>query len=111
MKKIITLKENRDFRKLYTRGKSCVSPVLVTYILKNHTENVRVGITTSKKTGNAVGRNRSRRIIREAIRKIYPRINGGIDLVFVSRAKTCYTKSTDIEKVMLSHLSQLGALK
>lgn len=53
------IKENRDFRRIYTRGKSYVSPVVVTYVLKNRSQNVRVGITTGKKTGNAVKRNRS----------------------------------------------------
>ena len=111
MRSMIAIKDNKDFRRLYTRGRSCVSSVLVTYVMKNKTGNVRVGITTSKKTGNAVERNRSRRIIREAARKVYPQINTGLDIVFVSRAKTCYNKSTEIEKIMLSHLGQLGALK
>lgn len=66
MTEIVKIKENRDFRRIYSKGKSFVSPVLVTYVLKNRTKNVRYGITTSKKTGNAVQRNRSRRIIRAA---------------------------------------------
>ena len=54
---IVSLKENRDFRRLYTRGKSFVSPSLVTYVMKNRRSGgIRVGITTSKKIGNAVTR-------------------------------------------------------
>ena len=44
-----TLKENKDFRRLYQRGKSYVSPVLVTYVMKNRKAGLRIGITTSKK--------------------------------------------------------------
>ena len=46
---IITLKDNRDFRRLYQRGRSYASPLLVTYVLKNRSGDVRIGITTGKK--------------------------------------------------------------
>ena len=49
MSKYVTVKENRDFSRIYRRGKSFVSPVLVTYVIKNKSANVRYGITTGKK--------------------------------------------------------------
>ena len=64
MGEYITLKDNRDFSRLYRRGKSFVGPVLVTYVLKNKSDNLRFGITTGKKIGKAVRRTRSRRVIR-----------------------------------------------
>ncbi len=88
-----------------------MSPVLVTYVMKNRTRRIRVGITTSKKTGNAVKRNRSRRIIREAARQLVPQLSGGYDLIFVARAKTPYVKSTDIVRDMKKHLTEAGVLK
>lgn len=54
MSEYITLKDNRDFSGLYRRGKSFVGPVLVTYVLKNKSDNLRFGITTGKKIGKAV---------------------------------------------------------
>mgnify|MGYP002508557070 CR=1 FL=1 len=54
-----------------------VSPVLVVYVLRNHKQTVRIGITTSKKIGNAVLRNRSRRVIREAFMSISERVQPG----------------------------------
>lgn len=48
MSEYITLKDNRDFSGLYRRGKSFVGPVLVTYVLKNKSDNLRFGITTGK---------------------------------------------------------------
>ena len=50
MGKYVTVKENRDFSRIYKRGKSFVSPVLVTYVIKNRSDNVRYGITTGKKS-------------------------------------------------------------
>ena len=105
------IKENRDFRRIYTRGKSYVSPVVVTYVLKNRVKKLRVGITTSKKIGNAVCRNRSRRVIREAVRQLGDAIPPGYDLVFVARTRTHACKSTDIAKMMRRHLEEAGVIR
>lgn len=110
MSEYITLKENREFRRAYSRGKSYVSPDLVTYIIKNNKNNLRIGITTGKKIGKAVERNRSRRIIRAAFNNIYGQICSGYDIVFVARTKTPYRKSTDILNSMRNHLSSAGIL-
>ena len=111
MSELITLKENREFRRAYTRGKSFVSPDLVTYIIKNNNNNLRIGITTGKKIGKAVERNRSRRIIRAAYFQLCDNIRKGYDIVFVARTKTPFRKSTDILKSMKSHLKEAGLLQ
>ena len=108
---IVPLTDNRDFRRLYTRGKSMVSPALVTYVRKNRGEGVCVGITTSKKVGNAVKRSRCRRVIRAAFRSLYPRVAPGYDFVFVARGRTPFLKSTQICRVMAAHLREAGALR
>ena len=92
-------------------GKSYVSPLVVVYALKNRTKNVRVGITTSKKVGNAVQRNRSRRVIREAFRALAPRVRPGFDLVLVARGKTPYVKSTDVRRQLERQLQAAGLLR
>ena len=111
MDKIVPIKENREFHRIYNRGKSFVSPVLVTYVLKNRSGNVRIGITTSKKTGNAVKRNRSRRIIREAFRMLVPQVKPGYDFIFVSRGKTPFVKCSNVLRAMTQHLKNAGVLK
>lgn len=111
MPQIETLKLNKDFKRLYGRGKSFVHPVLVTYIMKNRTGYCRIGITTGKKVGNAVQRNRARRVILAAYRELAPFIGGGYDLVFVARSKTPFVKSTDITGILKKQLSDFGAIK
>ena len=96
----VTLKMNGDFRRLYNRGKAVTNPALVMYCMKNRAGICRIGITTGKKIGNAVERNRSRRIIREAFRSVVKDIDDGYDFVFVARAKTAEMKSDDLAKVM-----------
>ena len=110
MKRTVTLKENCDFRRLYGKGKSFQSPALVSFVMKNRAGICRIGITTSKKIGNAVERNRSRRVIRAAYREIEDRINGNYDFVFVARSRTKYQKSTQIPQLMLSQLKEAGVI-
>ena len=111
MAKYISICRNNDFRRLYAKGKSFVSPLVVVYVKKNRNQGLRVGITTSKKIGNAVLRNRSRRVIREAFRELSPRVKSGYDLVFVARGRTPHVKSTDVRRHMEKELTAAGVLK
>lgn len=110
MDKIVPMTRNNDFRRAYRRGKSQVSPLLVTYVLKNREGITRVGITTSKKVGNAVVRSRARRVIREAYRGLCPRVKDGYDLVFVARGRTPEVKSTQVQRHMERQLLAAGLL-
>lgn len=109
----ITLNQNSDFRRVYYRGKSYTHPALVTYVLPSRAGICRIGITTSKKIGNAVQRNRARRIIRAAFYNILRQetMIKQCDIVFVARTKTTFLKTSDIEPVMRSHLASAGVLK
>ena len=111
MEQLVPICRNNEFRRIYARGNSYVSPLVVVYALKNRTKNVRVGITTSKKVGNAVQRNRSRRVIREAFRALAPRVRPGFDLVLVARGKTPYVKSTDVRRQLERQLQAAGLLR
>ena len=104
-----TLKENKDFRRLYYRGKSKASDSLVTYAMKSRGK-CRYGITTSKKIGNAVERNRSRRVIRAAFSSLEGRIDGSWDLVFVARGRTAKVKMQYVLLQMEKHLKELGVI-
>ena len=107
---VVTLKENKEFKRIYSKGKSLVSPYLVTYVAKNKKNVVRIGITTSKKIGNSVVRNRSRRVILAAFREVLPNIENGYDFVFVARHKTSSVKSYVILRHMKNHLKKHGVL-
>lgn len=106
-----SLKENKDFRRLYYRGKSEASPVLVTYVMKNRLGFTRVGITSGKKIGNAVKRNRARRVIRAAFDQCEDRLSGSFDIVFVARTKTTEVKMQRVLADMEAHLSKMGVIK
>lgn len=111
MQKTISLTENRDFRRLYHRGRSMVHPCLVLYYAHNRNGINRVGITTSKKIGKAVTRNRARRIIREAYRQLEPSLKPGWDMVLVARSRTPACKMGDILRVMGGMLKSARLIK
>ena len=69
MAKIIPIKENYLFSKIYAKGKKASEKNIAVYALRNYkTADTRLGITTGKKLGSAVQRSRARRLIREAFR-------------------------------------------
>lgn len=111
MRSTETLKENNDFRRLYKRGKSYVSPQIVVYAAKNRQGTNRIGITVSKKLGKAVQRNRAKRIIREAYRANEEKLGIGYDLVFVARARCLSMKSTALSVSMGRLLKSAGLIR
>jgi len=108
--KAAILNQNKDFRSLYYRGKTQVSPFLVVYVRKNRFGFCRVGITTGKKIGKAVERNRCRRLIREAYRLLSPEIVGGWDIVFVARVRTATSSMQQVKSAMKKQCQALSLL-
>ena len=106
-----TLKLNKEFKRLYFKGKSAVHPLIVTYASKNRLGRNRIGITVTKKVGKAVCRNRCKRIIRAAFYQIDPMIEQGWDFVFVARAKTPFVKCPEVQRSMRKQLKEAGVLK
>lgn len=98
MPKIVTLTQNRDFRRLYRKNNSLVSPALVVYYSNTHAGFSRLGITVSKKVGKAVKRNRAKRVIRVAYSSLLPKFNKDVDLVIVARVRATALSSDEITR-------------
>lgn len=74
-KRWIRLQKNRDFQKVYEKGRFFVHPSLVLYLLRHPgINNGRIGFAAGKKIGNAVQRNRVRRQLKEVVR-LYGRLD------------------------------------
>ena len=111
MMKMLSLTRNNDFLRLYRRGKSLADPAVICYIIPNRLGVIRLGLTTSKKIGCAVRRNRARRVLRAAFREVLPLFNGGYDIVLVARTKTTFIKSTALTPILTAQFEKLGALQ
>ena len=101
MKFSSALKLNHIFRRLYaTQG--FANGMLVLYARPNRLGKNRVGITTGKKLGHAVVRNRARRRLREVYRLNESLFKPGYDIVVVARSR-CVT--ADFQKLTKAYLS------
>ncbi len=70
---------------------------------------IRLGLTASRKVGNAVVRNRARRRLREAARQILPiHAAPGHDFVLVARGDTAERPWTDLLGDLKAGLKRLG---
>ena len=98
--KTLSMTRNNDFLRAYRRGKSVSDPCVVCYVMPNRLGVTRLGLTTGKKIGNAVARNRARRVLRAAYREIAPQILPGFDIVLVARTKTTVIKSTALPPIL-----------
>ena len=91
------LKDSRAFSRLYKKGMFISCAELSAYFLPNKLGVNRFGITVGKKIGNAVKRNRAKRIIRSAYRSEEKRLPVGYDIIFVARDGIEGKKSNEIE--------------
>ena len=104
MKNTQPLKLNKDFRRLYSRGKSAAGGFVVVYYMRSKRGFCRAGFTVSKSVGKAVVRNRTKRLMRESYRQLEDRLSGNADMVIVARnraaGKSFAQISKDLEYVM-----------
>ena len=111
MKARHTLKKNSDFRRLYAKGKSAVSPYMVVYCRRNREGVNRLGYTVSVKLGHAVVRNRVRRRLREIYRLNSPKLKSGWDIVVVARTRCVDAEYRQLESAFLRACASLGLLR
>ena len=106
MKYSESLKKNRDFQKVYRKGKSYANKYLVMYVLEKGTSQNRLGISVSKKVGNSIVRHRLTRLIRESYRLQEERFRCGLDIIVIARIGAKGKNYKDIVGAML-HLGHL----
>ena len=105
------LNDNRDFLALYKKGRYSASKYSVIYVRPNGKPFNRLGITAGKKIGNAVHRNRAKRLIRLAYQRSELSMPVGMDMVIVARAHICDIKSQEycgyMEKYGVSEIDRM----
>ena len=109
--KIVSIKENHVFRRLYAKGKSAATSALVLYVRRNGRKENRLGLTVSTKVGKAVVRNRVRRRLREIYRLNEERLRNGCDVVVVARVRAASSDYHQLEKSFLKLADKLELLK
>jgi ribonuclease P protein component len=85
MKRRYRLRRPQDFARLKADGKVTKHPMMLVSILPNDLPFNRYGVITGKRLGNAVRRNRIRRVLSEGVQALHPHLKQGFDVVLVVR--------------------------
>jgi ribonuclease P protein component len=79
------LRRNDEFARVRSQGRSYSARNLVLVVLPNERGTNRYGFAAGKRLGDAVRRNRAKRLMREAIRAERSRLSQGFDMVLIAR--------------------------
>jgi len=105
------IKQGRDFSRVRQEGQRLVHGCLIAnWRPLPGDSNPRLGVVTSGKIGNAVIRNRARRLLREAFRRHQHDFTQPLDLVLVARASIVGKDFAAVEKDFLTALRKAGVL-
>ena len=103
MKVINRIKNSNDFGETIKNGKTAKNSSFVIHYLNNNLNYTRVGISVSKKMGNAVTRNRVKRQIRAMIDSLINYDLNALDIIVIAR-QDFLGKSFDQNKNYLNEL-------
>ena len=105
------LRRPKEFRRVWNNGRSWAHPLFILWALPNEEGRTRVGFTASRKVGNAVARNRARRLLREATRRCYPNLQPGWDIVLVARSSLPQAKEQEVEAALRDLLARAALIQ
>lgn len=103
------LKRRTEFLKAASAGRKAAVGGVVLQALPRSDDQVRLGFTVTKKVGNAVRRNRTRRRLKEAARLLLQQLPvHGVDLVLIGRDSTAGRKFTSLQGDIRKALERVG---
>jgi ribonuclease P protein component len=104
------LTRSDDFKRVRRSGKSYAHPLLVLIAQTAEGARVRVGVAAGQTVGNAIHRNRAKRLLREAMRPLLPALASGWDLVLIARPGMVRASLEDTRSALTSLLRRAGLI-
>lgn len=112
MKKEYRIKKNKEFQAVFKNGQSFANRQFVVYVMDQPEQlHFRVGLSVGKKIGNAVTRNRIKRLIRQVIFEFAPELNQNKDYVIIARMPAADMAYEEVKKSLAHVLRKAKALK
>lgn len=105
------LRRKSDFSTIYNKGKSVGDRYVVLFYRKNNLPYNRLAYLASKKVGNAVKRNRARRLLKESVRLTNLELPTGYDFIIIARNTITNAKCAEVKRSFESALKRTGVLK
>lgn len=109
MKKRFRVKKEKDFNAIFKEGESFANRKFVIYRLENNEQHFRVGLSVSKKLGNAVMRNQIKRRIRHILIEHKNQLVENVDFVVIARKGVEILDYAEMEKNLL-HVLKLSKI-
>lgn len=108
MKRSFRLTRSLDIKRVRRSGKSYAHPLVVLYALKSDQPGVRVAVSAGLTVGNAVKRNRAKRLLRAAISGLLPQMTPGFDLLLLARSALPASDLQQVRAALSNLLDQAG---
>ena len=109
--KDIILRDKQEFNRVYTKGSSHMNKWLVIHVMHSSNTKGKVGFTVGKKIGNAVTRNRIKRLMREVYRIHQHKILPEVSVILIGRQSLINANFNNIIKAFIDVCKKAKILK
>ncbi|AST93932.1 ribonuclease P protein component [Sutcliffiella cohnii] len=112
MRKEKRIKKNKEFQQVFQHGKSMANRQFVLYVLeKKDQAEFKIGLSVSKKIGNAVTRNRIKRYIRQVFTELEADIVTTGDIVIIARKPTAEMSYEEVKSSLIHIFKKISLLR
>lgn len=105
------LRLSSDLQQVRQEGRSWRHPLLVLLVKANQNDVSRFAFVAGRRIGNAVVRNRCRRLMREVVRRHLNEIEAGWDMMLIVRSPLTAVSYQNVETAVLQLLTRANLLQ
>jgi len=113
VKRRFRLTRSIDLKRVRSSGRSYAHPLIVLIVGPAAQEGTRVAVTAGRSVGNAVSRNRAKRLLREACRPLLTQLDPEKDIILIARAPAASATLLQVQealRILLERAYLLGTI-